>query len=138
MQQHITITTDFDVTQTGVVRNFKKEALPLSVGRLLITTEKDWILKRRQQSNWETMIQVISLRTLPINLRQSKKGKKWIINFDIEAGAVYQLGDDLIGLLKQDCTNVPLLTGLTETKKLGPFVIIEGTTKNMTFDTYEL
>jgi hypothetical protein len=136
MMRHIKIHTDFDITNTGVVRNYKGGMLPCKVGDKTITTEEEWTKLRRQQSNWETLIQMISLRTQPIRIRTTINKSDWTLEFDIESVDVYRKGNDPIGLLKEDIENVPLLTGLDEHKELE----VEQTdgTPNVRFETYEL
>jgi hypothetical protein len=133
--QHIKIFTDFDITNTGVIRNYKEGTLPVKIGRNVIHTMEEWILKRRQQSNWETMIQIISLRAQVLNLQTIELSDGWCLEFDIEATDVYQCDNDPVGLLKNDFSNVPLLTGLTEHTRLSEFVVVD---QNIRFKTYEL
>ncbi len=138
MSQHIKITTDFDITNTGVVRNFKPGVLPLTINSTVIKTEQEWIRARRQQSNWETLVQVISLRTQPLNLRTVINESSWVMEFDTEYQDVYRINDDNIGLLKEDCNNVPLLVDLTEQKTMNGFIIISGSEQNMWFSVHDL
>lgn len=136
MARHIKIYTDFDITNTGIVRSFKAELLPVKVNGKIIFSEHEWVKARRQQTNWETVVQVISLRAQPLNIKTTVTENGWLIEFDVEANNVYQKGDDPIGLLKEDFDNVPLLVGLTEHKKADTFeFIVIG--ENMRFETYE-
>lgn len=111
--------TRFDITVTDVKNNFNKNRMPFrdATGRT-IDTETAWNYARNQQRNWETLTQVISLRTLPANITQPVSTeingiKYWNFEFEIE-------GNDVNGLdlLKADCADVPMLTGLTETPVL--------------------
>ena len=43
MPQHIKIHTDFDITETGVVRNYKEGILPRKVRGVIISSEEEWI-----------------------------------------------------------------------------------------------
>ncbi len=133
--QHIIIHTDHDITNTGVVRNFKKELLPIKINREIINTKEQWIKCRRQQSNWETIIQTISLRTQPMNIRTTKNDNVWTLEFDVEFNDVYRKNGDSIGLLKEDFKNLPMITGLDESEKMENFLIID---KNIRFETYEI
>jgi hypothetical protein len=137
MPQHIKIITDFDITNTGVVRNFKKELLPFKAGSTFLVTKDEWVTARRQQSNWETLIQIISLRTQPLNIHTVKRDKKWVLEFDIETIDAYKVGDDALGLLKEDCGNVPFLVGLTEQAADNAFIIADGPDMNTEFLTDE-
>lgn len=137
MLRHIKIYTDFDITNTGVVRNFRPEMLPAKVNGKIIFTEQEWVKSRRQQTNWETVIQVISLRAQPLNIRTVVTEEGWLLEFDVDTVSVYEKGDDPLGLLKEDFNNVPLLVGLTEHNKADSyeFIVID---QNMRFETYEL
>ena len=137
MPRHIKISTDFDVTNTGVIRHFREDLLPAKVNGKILYTEDEWIKSRRQQTNWETVTQVISLRATPMNLKTLVTESHWVIEFDIESPTVYKKDDDPLGLLKEDFNNVPLLIGLTEHKKADSygFIVID---QNMRFETHEL
>ena len=138
MPQHIKLHTDFDVTDTGVVRNFKEGLLPCKICGVIINSESEWIQCRRQQSNYETIIQIVSLRTQPYNIRTKAGKSDWTIEFDIEFADAYRLNGDALGLLKKDFNNVPLLTGLTEHKELPGAIIVSGADQNLRFETDEL
>jgi len=138
MLQHIIITTDIDITNTGVVRSYKEGSLPSTISNRVISTKEQWIQCRRQQSNWETFIQVISLRAQPLNLRTVIKDNEWMIEFDIEHIDVFKIGYDKLAQLKSDFALVPVLTGLREHTELDQFIIVDGTKQNIRFETYEL
>jgi len=125
----ITIKTLYDISRTNVVRNFTESMLPLATPQKLIENENDWYFAHRQQSNWETVLQLISLRVQPSSVKdpvvaveplknfgyaKTKKGKVWTLEFIVDRPGVLTKEKDPIGLLKDDCTNVPLLTSLTE------------------------
>ena len=136
MPRHIKISTDFDITNTGVIRNFREDLLPAKVNGRILYSEDDWIKCRRQQTNWETVVQVLSLRAQPVNLTTVVTESEWVLEFDVDHSDVYKTEDDPLGLLKEDFNNVPLLIGLTEHKKADSygFIVIDG---NMRFETYE-
>jgi len=137
MPQHIKIHTDFDITNTGVVRNFKENLLPAKINGKIVYTREEWIRCRRQQTNWETMIQVISLRIQPYNIRTVVTESGWLLEFDVEFIGTFEKDGDQLGLLKEDLTNVPLLVGLTEHKKTDTYEFIS-VDENVRFETYEL
>jgi hypothetical protein len=136
MMRHIKIHTDFDITNTGVIRNYREGSLPCKVGTYLITSKEEWMKLRRQQANWETLIQIISLRTQPMNISTIVHESSWTLEFDVESIDVFRSGADPIGLLKEDIENVPLLTGLDEHKELD--VDQTDDTPNIRFETYEV
>jgi hypothetical protein len=103
-----------------------------------IRTEEEWRFRRRQQSNYEVLLQVMSLRTQVMNIKgpivctnqllskykfnKKYKGKQsvWTLEFESEFTGALNIDDDPIGALYQDCNNVPMLQDLTETAQVGP------------------
>lgn len=137
MPRRIKIHTDFDITNTGVMRNYKEGInLPAKINGRLINSKDEWIKLRRQQSNWETLVQVISLRTQPLNVRTTVNKDDWTLEFDIDSNHVFKKGDDILGLLKEDIANVPLLTDLDEHRDLE--FARSDSKANIRFETYEL
>lgn len=110
-----------DITKTGTIGTFKKG---------IDIDEKSWNFSRNQQRNWETVLQLISLRAQPIyledpvllkerDLKDFKFSQKfvgnhnvWVFRFSSEHQSVF--GDDL-SLLRSDVHNVPINVGLKET-----------------------
>lgn len=90
-------------------------------------------LERNQQRNWETILQIISLRTQPTiisttaiedNLKNFQFGvnytgvhKIWTFEFAVEYSDIYRENSDNYGLLKYDFKITPVIIGLTETAK---------------------
>jgi hypothetical protein len=121
--------TLFDITATQVIRPADINSIP-----------------RNQQRNWETIIQILSLRTQPddfvgptvivnaplknYNFGKNFKGRAavWQVEFTVEYPQVFVIADDPIGYLMQDANLVPMVNNLTETatfnvsciKTLGP------------------
>jgi hypothetical protein len=87
--------------------------------------------KLRQQQNYQTLLQTISLRNLIDNngdpyvetrditgeFGSTYKGehKVWTYEFEVDHADAYATQDDPIGLLKEDLEQVPVLGGLKET-----------------------
>lgn len=105
----------------------------------------DWALQRNQQRNFDTVIQTLSLRSQPTNIKVGKLidypclyglGKNlpeliniWEMMFDIEHEGAY--GKDCV-LALNDLNYVPILNGLTETQPSFPPVFqSSGTFKNI-------
>ena len=105
-----------DITPTGVV-----------------TFSQSNELKRNQQRNWETVQQILSLRTQPTiletddftadlkdyNFGVSYQGehKIWTFKFGVDYPDIYQEGSDKFGLVKYDFQITPVIIGLTETAR---------------------
>jgi len=101
-----------------------------------MTTSADWNRARNQHRNWEALLQVISLRTQPMNItRPVKHTDGWHFEFDVEAPGVLGSGydsNDLAGLMA-DCEGVPMVTGLDELTVLTATLHATGTDQNIWF-----
>ena len=87
---------------------------------------------RNKQRNWETVVQILGLRTQILSIKQlttqskdlsqymfgsNYKGKQrvWMFEFDIEFENLYLLDQDPYGALKKDFAQTPIVLGLDET-----------------------
>jgi len=111
----------FDITATGVTYNRPGSGDP---------TEQR---ARNQQRNWDTMMQLVGMRTQVFNVSgpdivESKESpfaldqKTWKFSFEIEPEAQWLVDDDEFWLLRQDSEGTPMITGLTETADTGPLI----------------
>lgn len=106
--------TLIDITPTGVTNHAPERTV-----------------ERNQQRNWETVQQIISLRTQPIIISTSSliddvtgynfginyagQHKIWTFTFAVEHADIYQEGPDKFGLVKYDFKITPIILGLSET-----------------------
>ena len=110
-----------DITPTGVTRDLG-----------------DKELERNQQRNWETLLQIISLRTQPIDLTvPEKKDTAWEFEFRSESEGVFEMhgNPDPLAGLKQDCEGVPMMLNLTEQPSMTPTIATSGDNQNIWFIT---
>jgi hypothetical protein len=133
--QYYTGFTLVDITNTGVTRSRPGNEH-----------------ERNQQRNWETLIQVLSLRTQPLEINgpidsgyeltgdsifgEMYKGLQtvWYFSFGVEAHSVFTKGKDIVGLLYDDFAEVPIIQGLDETAKfMLPIFYPYGAIKNIHF-----
>jgi hypothetical protein len=102
----------------------------------VIHTPEQWNRARNQQRNWESLLQIMSLRTQPMNVVPPTKHKDgWHFEFDVEAEGVLgsEFGsDDLAGLVS-DCEGVPMVTGLDESGVITATLHAQGTDQNIWF-----
>jgi hypothetical protein len=115
----IDIYTLLDITHTGIYRNNKPQSSSL--------TEKEYDLKRNQERNWQTVVQLLGLRfqpvdiTIPIRLlhqRPAAYGFGWIYGplDDVtiwKCSCRYEVDIDL-WLIRSDFDRIPIITGLEE------------------------
>lgn len=133
MNAKIRCSTRFDITATGVKRGFKAEARDSDREN---QSRGIWQRQRNQQSNWETINQIISLRTLPEEISQPRRDDQNIWSFEFTVPDVHSLGNDSdeLCLLREDAHGVPMLTGLDEEQSTGEFVNTDNQDRNTWFD----
>lgn len=140
--------TLFDITPTGV-----KNRRPSDVtGKEL----SDLVKRQQQQSNYDTVLQVISLRSQPESISQVKKSdillndsdfgflyssnqedntiSAWSFTFTVQHDSVFQNDDGVLGELFNDCEQVPMITNLLESVKLTPQLNVDTDLKNIHFE----
>ena len=124
-----------DITATGVIRH---------------TPENE--TKRNQQRNWETVLQCIGLTAQPQLIEgpqtfeyeidhQSVFGemyhglqKIWVFSFAVESDDVFTIGNDPVGRLDENFSQVPIICGLEETARfILPIFYPHGAIKNIYF-----
>lgn len=131
--------TLIDITETGVYRQHSENSL-----------------ERNQQRNWETVLQVVSLRTQPVNIISARspqlvsvtahsfgsyyRGSQmcWKFMFQVENPGVLGPPENPVQFLEQDFNDVPVITNLTETIGLPDKVFYtQGILKNIYFRILE-
>ena len=130
--------TFFDCSATGVTGHFRPSQVPFSdrVGREIHDLQS-WNYARNQQRNWETLTQLISLRTQPISVTSlGHDSGVWSFEFEVESGFVYSVSgqeNDISGLTNE-CAGVPMITGLSETLTEETVLITQGADQNIWFE----
>lgn len=120
MTQRIRCRTLFDITVTGVRNHTNRTHLPFQdqAGQM-VNDDRDWVRSRNQQRNWETINQILSLRTLPEDISlpsvDQQADKIWMFDFQVPDITSLHQGNDPLGCLKADCEAVPMILGLNET-----------------------
>lgn len=111
----------FDITKTNVTN--KKKLLDASVEEV-----KEWQSKRNTQCNFDTIVQVISLRAQPENITDPKINSDldniekfgflyenneqqtyWSFDFVVNYASVFSDGNNDLGALYSDCEGVPMI-----------------------------
>jgi hypothetical protein len=142
--------TLFDCTATGILNHAKVSQLPLTDKQGSIITDQAALTRaRNQQRNWETLTQLISLRTQvtiysePQILQDSsiavlglnrRARKIWTFEFASEFASIYDIDSEPLAALIQDCDGVPLITALNEdAENLEPVIQTTGSRINTRF-----
>ena len=131
--------------------------LYISVGYTLVDISNTGVLaadetpRRNQCRNWETLTQVLGLRSqlmlltspevMRLDLSELKFGEDfkgthlvWIFKFGVEQEGVFGNKYSKYGGLEQDCASVPVIINLNETASLlTPTFCVSGTQKNIYF-----
>lgn len=140
----------YDITQTNM--SFRKRTNEI--------VREDERTSRGQQSNLETILQIINMRSQPENIspitRQQIDIKNmsnykfgytlsdeyhsvenvniWTFTFSVEHVDVFNNGIDELGYLLSDCDQVPMITDLLESFKLSNQISISDETRNVYFE----
>jgi len=143
--QTIDVVTYFDCTPTATMSYRKLQPNTTNAVGHKINTIDDWNFSRNQQRNWETILQVVSLKTQALDITNpvimTREDKKvWQFSFAIEHEDIYNDGIDKLGLLKQEVHGVPMIIGLNETYSEGflmPYLLATGENQNIMFTLLE-
>ena len=119
--------TLFDITATGTTGHIKPSRMPyVDNAGTKITDTESWNRSRNQQRNWETITQLISLRTQVTGLTEPEKIKDcWQFEFEVENENLFVTDTDSLAVLKADCNGVPMLTGLNESINTGTVLTVD-------------
>jgi len=106
---------------------------------------------RNKQRNWETVMQVLGLRTQIMSSKQlttetkdltnfefgenySGRQRVWTFEFEVEFDNLYLKDRDPYGVLKYDFSHTPIILGLDETARPPvPLFYTDGASKNIYF-----
>ena len=133
----ITCRTLFDCSRTGVTGHYRSSEIPFVdlVGQT-VHNQSDWNHSRNQQRNWETLLQLIGLRTQPQDVTDpTHNDGVWEFEFTSESNGVFEVhgNDDPLAGLKTDCEGVPMMLNLQEQPSLAPTITTMGTDQNIWF-----
>lgn len=146
MATRILCQTLFDITHTGVAQRRQPSNL----------TEEQfarWNIQHRQQANYDTVLQVINLRSqpevviepyrVPTDFENDEWGFQfdgiegehycWQFEFTVQHASVFENYDGPLGTLDIDSEDVPMITGLTETTSLPQFLSTRPELRNIKF-----
>jgi hypothetical protein len=146
MSHRLACFTLFDITKTGVLNRARPSD---------DTVIDDWAYKRNTQCNFDTIIQVISLRSQPDVVTEPKKKvikldknsnfgytyhnlelPVWSFDFEVHHSSVFEDGIEELGALYKDCTGVPMIKCGTEYDKISNILDSNNTTRNIYFVKY--
>lgn len=129
--------TLFDITATGITGHCKLNRMPFrDRADQLIDNEKAWNRGRNQQRNWETLTQILSLRTQLFGLTDpvaDQTGSRWMFEFETETEGVYGAESDPTAVLRSDAAGVPMVLDLNNNPDIDNILITDGPGQNIWF-----
>lgn len=125
----------FDITATGVTGHFKSSRIPFTDrSGQAVTDEISWNRSRNQQRNWETLTQIISLRTQVIDLADPERfDGAWEFEFATETPDAYGPADDPTQILRLDAGGVPMIQTLPTGEIITKELVVQGDDQNIWF-----
>jgi len=131
--------TLFDITATGITGHFKSKRIPsIDQAGQEIVDETSWHRSRNQQRNWETLTQILALRTqlfdmtLPV---RDQSGTSWMFEFETEISGAFGPDSDPCEVLRLDADGVPMILDLDNRADLLPILQTQGKQQNIWFAT---
>lgn len=141
----IKCTTLFDITQTRT--NARRHTLDTPDGK------DDYVKRKNQQSNFDALIQIISIRSQPeqitapektmvslkvmnwgTDITSTSKVPMWEFTFEVDKEDVFQNDKSPIGNLFDDCAGVPMITRLEEFANIGIILQTGDDARNINFE----
>jgi hypothetical protein len=101
-----------------------------------ITNQTEWNRSRNQQRNWETITQILGLRTQLFDITTpvtDQTGTRWMFEFETETSGVYGSELDPVCVLRADADGVPMLLELDNAPELDNVLITAGARQNIWF-----
>lgn len=131
--------TLFDCSPTGITGHFRSSQIPFEdgVGQVIRNID-DWNRARNQQRNWETIMQMISLRAQPTVVKEPEYvDGVWQFEFSVETPGVYSINShvDNLDVLLHECAGIPMVIGLDEVGAIERSLIVHGPDQNLWFET---
>jgi hypothetical protein len=129
--------TLFDITDTGVTGHFRNTRVPFQdrAGQVIVD-QSTWNRSRNQQRNWETLTQILGLRTQLFDITQPVRdtsGTSWMFEFETEQEGVFGDLVDPVSVLRADADGVPMLLDLDNRRDLMPILKTQGPEQNIWF-----
>ena len=126
--------TLFDISVTGVTGHYRSARVPFEdrAGQQ-ITDLDSWNRARNQQRNWETVNQIIGMRTQVESTVPEREGSSWSFEFETETPGVYVTDAEPVAVLSSDADGVPMLTDLDNRRELASVVVTSGPRQNIWF-----
>ena len=136
IMQEFRLICDFDITATGAY-SYRPVMIPgLTKTGYEINDKQDWFRVVNQQRNWDTVQQILSLRT-QIELIELPQyvDQQWHFTVGLDSNRIASAIDKSLYIIENDFNNVPIILGLLETKTKIDQIQTSGKNKNLTINT---
>ena len=142
----------FDITTTAINGHQRNIEYPyVSKTGTVVNNRQDLVRARNQQRNLDTVLQLIGMRTQVFEIANSeittdipaeflwagKDVRVWRFTFEVEPLSQWTIDNDDFWILKNDSERTPMLTGLTETAQLDPWLVTQGNNVNIIYHAQE-
>lgn len=144
MSHRICCYTLFNITQTGVMNRSKPNENEV----------EGWLLKRNTQCNFDTLLQVISLRSQPEVVKMPTRIQMtsvdfdrfgfiyngeddsycWKFEFEVQHSSVFENGIVSLGALYNDCEGVPMILCNDQLENIPAFLNTTSELRNIYFE----
>lgn len=140
--QKIECYTLFDITATGVNGHVKAAQFPyVSKSGQTLADPAALSRARNQQRNFDTLLQLIGLRTQMFNVTTPTviesgpmgQHRTWHFEFEIEPQAQWLVDGDPLWVLKQDSDGTPMIINLGENADIEPRIVTQGSHPNTVY-----
>ena len=129
--------TLFDITATGTTGHPKATRWPCPdrAGQIIADTQ-DWNRSRNQQRNWETLQQILGLRTQITAITDpviDATGTRWMFEFETDTPGAFGPNSDPTAVLRTDADGVPMLKDSVADSVTDTCLRTQGTGQNIWF-----
>jgi len=144
MSHRICCYTLFNITQTGVMNRSRPNENDVA----------EWLSKRNTQCNFDTILQVISLRSQPEVVKKPTKiqitiedshrfgflyqydetSYCWKFEFEIQHSSVFENGIQPLGALYRDCMRVPMIICTEQISDIPAFLDVSEELRTIYFE----
>jgi len=111
--------TLFDITATGTTGHPKTAQWPgIDRSGATISCVATWNHSRNRQRNWETLQQIIGLRTQISAITDpvtDASGTRWMFEFETDTPGAFGPESDATAVLREDADGVPMLLPVQDT-----------------------
>jgi len=130
--QKIQATCTFDITPTGAYSYRPIELPGETKNGHLVADKKQWYYVVNQQRNWDTVQQVLDLRTQidTISLPE-KTGDCWCFEFTMDLKKIHSDTGRALQIILADFDQVPVIPGLDEVPGVASCIVTSGDNTNL-------